>query len=211
MEKVIVNYSNLRDAELLSFGRVVVQHMEGNGSFPDPVPTILAMKATLTDYETALTNAGNGDRQAISRKNTLKAACAYQLRQWAMYVNTVCQGNPDMLTSSSFKLAKGRQPVILSAPVIKNVLQGKNPDTLTVSVYGEKGVKSYVYQIAEDPITETTEWESYGDSRTKFEFSNLIQGKKYWIRVIAIGSNGQAIQSSEVAQYVMQRTMAKAA
>jgi hypothetical protein len=211
MKKVIVDYSKLRDAELLSFCKIVVQSMDGNANFPAPVPTVEDMRATLADYESALTDAGNHDRQAVSRKNSLKKTTSDQVRQWAMYVNTVSQGNLNMLNSSNFKLAKDREPLWVAVPVIKTVMQGINPGTLVVVVEKDKGAKGYLYQIAEDPVTESTEWESYGDSRTRFEFSNLEQGKKYWLRVIAIGSNGQAVQSSEVAQYVMQRTMAKAA
>jgi hypothetical protein len=211
MDKVITDYNPLRDAETSTFGKVVIEHMENNEYFPNLEPTPLVLKALFTNYDVALIASANGDRLAITQKNTLKRECVAGLRQWAMYVNTVSQGNADKIASSYFKKAKVRQPVILSAPVIKNVFQGVNPGTLIVTVVNGKGVKSYLYQIAEDPITETTEWESFGDSRKKSEFGNLAQGKKYWIRVIAIGGNGQAIQSSEVAQYVMQRTMAKAA
>lgn len=211
MKKVIVDYSRLRDAELLSFAKIVLLHMNGNVNFPNPVPTLSDVGDTVIDYETALTNAGNEDRQAVSRKNTLKATVNSQLKQWAMYVNTVSQGDADMLNSSNFKMTKEREPLHINAPVIKDVLQGNNPGTLVVSVKRDAGVKSFVYQVAIDPITETTEWQSFGDSRSKFEFSNLEQGKKYWIRVIAIGPNSQSVQSVEVAQYVMQRSFAKVA
>ena len=30
MEKVIVDYNNLRDAEMLSFARIIIQHMDKN-------------------------------------------------------------------------------------------------------------------------------------------------------------------------------------
>jgi hypothetical protein len=210
MKKVITDYSRLRDAELLSFARVIIQHMDKNPNFTATVPTVADFTTTVDSYEAALTDAGNHDRQAVARKNTLKSAVVNGLRSWGMYVNTVSQGDADKLASSNFKEAKHREPAHISAPVIKSVMQGLNPGTLLVTIKREKGAKSYLYQIAADPITETTEWESYGDSRTKFEFANLEQGKKYWIRVIAIGSNNQAVQSNEVAQYVMQRTMAAA-
>jgi hypothetical protein len=211
MKKVIIDYSKLRDAELLSFSKVVLQHINDNPNFPNPVPSVANMADSIANYETALTESGNHDRQAVSRKNTFKATLVDQLRQWAMYVNTLSQGDLDMLNSSNLKLPKQKEPVKINAPVIKWVMQGANPGTLVIAVNSQRGVKTYLYQIAADPITEDTQWESFGDSRTKFEFANLEQGKKYWIRVIAIGSNGQAVQSSEVAQYVMQRTMAKAA
>ncbi len=210
MEKVIVDYNNLRDAEMLSFARIIIQHMDTNPNFTAPVPTVAAFVTTTADYETALTDAGNKDRQAVSRKNTLKATVADGLRNWAMYVNTVCQGNLDKLNSSNFKLAKQREPAKLVTPFIKSINQGNNPCTLVAVIDPVKGAKAFNYQIAKDPITDATEWDTYGDTRTKFEFTNLQEGQKYWIRVIAIGSNGQTVQSSEVAQYVMQRTMAAA-
>ena len=210
MNKVIVDYSKLRDAELHSYANIIIQHMDKNANFQAPVPTVADFQTTVTDYGTALTDAGNRDRQAVGRKNTLKTAVADGLRSWGMYVNTVSQGDIDKLISSNFKLAKDREPAKVGTPVIKSVMQGINPGTLTASIYGGTGAKFFNYQIAKDPITETTEWETFGDSRTKFTFSNLEQGQKYWIRVIAIGSNNQAVQSSEVAQYVMQRTMAVA-
>ena len=97
MEKVIVDYNNLRDAEMLSFTRIIIQHMDTNLNFPTPVPAVAVFVKTTADYETALTDAGNNDRQAVSRKNTLKATVAGGLRNWAMYENTVAQGNLNQL------------------------------------------------------------------------------------------------------------------
>lgn len=210
MDKVIINYDFLRDADVLSFARVIIQHMDKNPNFPEPKPAVPAFTTTVDSYGTALTDAGNGDRQAVAKKNTLRKAVISGLRAWAMYVNTESQGDEDKLASSNFKKAKKREPVHLAAPVIKAVMQGINPGSLEVSIKKPKGAKTLIYMIAKDPITETTEWESYGDTRSKFVFENLEQGAKYWIKVVAIGSNNQAVQSDEVAQYVMQRTMAAA-
>ena len=211
MKKVITDYSRLREAGLLTFGRSVLLHMNGNANFPAPVPSVEDMQGILNNYDEALTAAAGGDRLAVSRKNTLKKTVSTSLRQWGMYVNTVSQGDADKLASSAFKEAKQRQPIIIQAPVINEGLQGINPGSRLVIVEKSAGVKSFLYQIAADPLTEDTVWASYGDSRSKFEFTNLDQGKKYWIRIIAIGSNNQAVQSNEAAQYVMQRTMTTAA
>ena len=210
MHKVIVDYSRLRDAELQSFATIIIQHMDKNTNFLAPVPSVADFTTLVGNYATAITDAGNHDRQAVGKKNTLKTAVAAGLRSWAMYVNTVSQGDTDKLISSNFKLAKTKEPVKLAAPVIKSIMQGINPGSLVVTVTVSKGTKSLLYQIAKDPITEATEWESFGDSRIKFAFNNLEQGKKYWIRVIAIGSHNQSVLSNEVAQFVMQRTMAVA-
>jgi hypothetical protein len=74
-----------------------------------------------------------------------------------------------------------------------------------------RGTQTLNYMIAKDPITATTEWLVFGDTRSKYLYTELEQGAKYWMKVVAIGSNNQSVESEEVAQYVMQRTMATAA
>jgi hypothetical protein len=184
--------------------------MDGNANFPAPVPSVVDFTATVDSYSAALVDAGDRDRQAVAQKNTLKKAVNSGLRSWGMYVNTVSQGDADKLASSNLKPAKQREPVHLTAPVIKALMQGLNPGSLVVAIKKPKGTKTLIYMIAKDPITDETEWETFGDTRSKFVFDNLEQGAKYWIKVVAIGSNNQAVQSDEVAQYVMQRTMAVA-
>ena len=106
--------------------------------------------------------------------------------------------NLDKLNSSNFKLAKQTEPVKQLALFIKLINQGNNPGALLVVIKPVKG--SLNYQIDKAPITEKKEWETHGDTRTKFEFANLEQGQKYWTRVIAIDSDGQTVQSMEVAE-----------
>lgn len=211
MKKVIINFSKLREADLLALGNSVAASIEGNTNFPSPPVTIEDFKKTLTDYGTAITEAKFGGRNAVSVKNTLQALVVIMMRDLAMYVNAVCKGNVDMLTTTAFPLTKEREPIHLTAPVIKQVLQGLDAGSLIVKATAVKGAKSYVYQLAADPMPASADWQSFPDSRTRFEFTGLEEGKKYWFRVIAVGSNNQTVTSAEVAQYVMQRTISKAA
>ena len=80
-----------------------------------------------------------------------------------------------------------------------------------VKTRGYKGVKGFLYQVAPDPLTDKTEWTTVASSRVKYEFDNLEQGKLYWFRIVAIGSNDQLVYSNTVSQYVMQRTQLMAA
>ena len=82
---------------------------------------------------------------------------------------------------------------------------------MIVKAQTDKGTVSLLYQVAPDPINEQTEWITVADTRVKYEFTGLEEGKKYWFRVAAVGSNGQIVYSTEVAQFVMQRTLTKAA
>lgn len=211
MKKSIVNYADQRDAELLAFGRSIYPAMNGNVYFPNPIPPMAAFLQALDAYDEALTDAKTGSRNAVAIKNASKLTIVSMLRSMATYVNSVSNGNPVMLTSSAFKLAKDREPVYIGQPVIAAVLQGSNVGGMIVKVQTDRGTVSLLYQAAPDPINEQTEWITVADTRTKFEFTGLEEGKKYWFRVAAIGSNGQIVYSTEVAQFVMQRSLTKAA
>ena len=201
----------MRDAELLAFGRSIYPAMNGNVIFPNPIPAMPSYLQALDAYDDALTAAKTGNRNAVAIKNAGKQNIVTMLRSMATYVNSVCNGDPVMLASSAFKLAKEREPVYIGQPIITAVLQGLNAGSMIVKVQTDKGTISLLYQAAPDPINEQTEWITVADTRAKYEFTGLEEGKKYWFRVAAVGSNGQTVYSTEVAQYVMQRTLTKAA
>lgn len=211
MKKSIVNYAGLRDAELLAFGRSIYPAMNGNANFPNPIPAMPAFLQALDAYDEALTDAKTGSRNAVAIKTASKLTIVTMLRSQATYVNSVCNGDPVMLASSAFKLAKDKEPVYIGQPIITAVLQGLNAGNMIVKVQTDKGAVSYLYQAAPDPINEQTEWITVADTRVKYEFTGLEEGKKYWFRVAAVGSNGQIVYSTEVAQFVMQRSLTKAA
>lgn len=211
MKKTIVNYAELRDAELLAFGRSIYPAMNGNVNFPNPLPEMPEFLLALDAYDDALTAAKTGNHNAVAIKTAGKLNIVTMLRNIATYVNSVCNGNPVMLASSGFKLAKDREPVYIGQPIITAVLQGLNAGSMMIKVQTDKGTISLLYQAAPDPINEQTEWVTVADTRGKFEFTGLEEGKKYWFRVAAIGSNGQTVYSTEVAQFVMQRSLTKAA
>jgi hypothetical protein len=211
MERVITNYDKSRQADLFSFATIVLKQMDGNPNFPSPVPTHADFTTTVTGYGQRLTNAGDRSRTAIAEKNVARLAVLSGLHSWGLYVNMMSEGNVDKLASSGLREAKQREPIHLTAPVITSIMQGLNPGELLISVKKPRGAQTLNYMIAKDPITATTEWLVFGDSRSKFLYTELEQGAKYWMKVVAIGSNNQAVESEEVAQYVMQRTLAKAA
>ena len=209
MKKVLITFSKLRDSDFFTKSRVVYQGMNGNEYFPSPDPVMAVFLAKIDEFEAAITVAKTGDRNAIATKNALRFMLNDFMRNLAMYVNAISRGDVVKLVSSGFTLAKDRQPVHIGVPIIRDLVQWLHPGSIQMRVEHQAGVKVLLYQVAPDPITETTEWVILGDSRLRFVFSNLEQGKKYWFRVAAVGSNGQMVYSEEVAQYVMKRTLSK--
>jgi len=211
MKKVISNFDREREADTLTLGRSVSQKMSGNAFFPTPSPTMSTFTDNLDEYATALTAAKTGDRTAIVRKNLANQLVKSNLTDLALYVNSTSKGNLEMLSSSGLPLTKDRSRITITAPEIKSLLQGLNAGSMLLKASRIYGAKSYQFQCAMETATGRTAWVTVTDSRCKYEFTELEQGKKYWFRVAAIGGNGQVAYSSEVAAYVMQRDMIAAA
>ena len=211
MKKVLINYGKGRDADFLVKCREVEKGMTGNAYFPSPVPTIADFSKTVDDFDNAIPNAKTGDRNAVAKKNVLRLNLESMMRDLAMYVNLVSKGDIEKLTSSAFTLSKKPEPTHVPIPEILGVSQGLNPGTLIVKKRSYKGVKGFLYQVAPDPLTDKTEWTTVASSRVKYEFDNLEQGKLYWFRIVAIGSNDQLVYSNTLSQYVIQRTQLMAA
>ena len=55
MDNVLVDFNNLRNAKILSFARIIIQHMDINPNFTAPVPNAADFVNTTVDYKTALT------------------------------------------------------------------------------------------------------------------------------------------------------------
>ena len=64
------------------------------------------------------------------------------------------------------------------------------------------GARSYVYQGTQEHLNETSDWVNYMGTQRRFLFSGLESGKRYWIRVAAIGIEGQTVYSDPLSRLV---------
>lgn len=211
MSKAIINYSQLREAELASFAKSVYQSMLNNSNFPNPTPAMPAVLAATDAYADALVAAATRDRVAISKKNKLKVDLLDVLRNLGVYVNLVANGSNEIIDSSGLRRSKDREPVTLEVPVISSVDQGKQPGSVLINCISTKGAASYLYQATPDPITPNSVWKSLPDLRCKYEFNGLTEGALMWFKVVAVGTNRQTTESTEVPQYVALRSFKAAA
>lgn len=203
--KALINFRRYTDSDQETMAESILQSMDGNANFPSPTPALPDVQTLLNAYSTSLVNAATRDRNKVAQKNSDRAALEASLTSLGNYVNAVCNGNLLMLTSSGFPVSKLPQPRHIPNPETVIVEQGQAVGSLISRIPAVKGATGYVHQITPHPLTPESEWESFASSRTKYIFENLEQGKKYWFRVAAIGSNDQVATSSEVSQFVMQR------
>lgn len=200
--KINKSFSSLTEPELDLKAQTIVTAMTGNANFPPPVPQLQTMSAASTAYSAALIAAKNGGKSEVAFKNEKRIELEASLSNLADYVSLTSNGNVAIIASSSFSIAKERQP---SPPLVKpeiiKVTDGVNAGELTVTISRVPAARLYTYQFTKDPLTDNSEWTtSTISSLSKFTFQNLESSQKYWCRVLALGINEQVAYSDPVSR-----------
>jgi hypothetical protein len=201
-QKVNISFSSYTDANLENKAQHIFSSMNGNANFPNPIPTLADLQNAITKYSTDLVAAASLDRTMVAEKNKSRQKVEILLSQLGMYVMFIANGDAAILTSSGYTLSKEPEPRHITNPGNVTLSNGITSGQLLASVKTVKGAKGYLHEITAEIPTDTTVWTSTPSSRSQFTFNNLEAGKKYWIRVAAIGSGEQIAYSPVTSQFV---------
>ena len=199
-QKALLSFGKYADSAVITACRFIIAAMTGNANFPDPKPALPGLVTLLEDYSKALNACGTHDRNKIAIKNALRVQLDEGFNQLGAYVNMICTGNTEMLVSSGFKLSKIPEPVRLEVPTGLVVTRGINPGTLKAKVKAVPGASGYLFDVCEDATIANPVWVSHGCVRSKCVITNLVAGKIYYIRVIALGAKDQSTCSTVAMQ-----------
>jgi hypothetical protein len=203
MTKINLGFGKYTEANLLVTAQAIQAAMTNNNNFPTPTPTLAAVQTAIFDYANALSAAKEGGKTNVAIKNQKKEDLILVLIALANYVAFTANGDEVMLTSSGFPLTKQKEPLPpLGKPEILKLEDGVNPGDLSITIAGQKGAKTFLYQHTQDPLTAASVWTGQNSTLTKFSFSDLESGKKHWCRVVAYGTNQQVVYSDPVARIV---------
>ena len=201
--KLILSFTKFSDGNLVNKAGSINQLMTGNPDFPTPAPPLAELTTAIADFVSARIDAATGDKVKIAAKNQARRVLEGVLTQLGMYVMYICNGDVVMLAGSGFDLAKQPEPNPLEQPGVVTVSNGISTGELVARLPRVKGAYSYLYQITPDPYTADSVWHNLPAMASSNTFDNLTPGRRYWIRVGAVGSGSQLAFSpvtSQVAQ-----------
>lgn len=197
--RVSRSFAVLTVALLIAFFRNVIDKMTNNTSFqtPAPNPPLADVKTAVDDLEVKNQAAMGGDRVAIAARNAGTAVLLNLGRQLGNYVETMANGNLDVLLSSGFDAVKAPTPsVIPDVPSNATLAAGDNTGTMMFRYTGGSNVRNYSIQYSENA---TGPWIDYGLwTNTRVLLEGLTAGKVYWARACANGAAGTSDWSSPV-------------
>ncbi len=201
--RITNGFERLSDASLEARAISIVAALTDNPAFTSSSPTLTAMHTAISNYSNALAKATGGSPYDKAFKNQKRLELIDLLHSLGNYVLFVANGNELVAKSSGFTIAKGPSPAPeLVAATNQKLEDGANAGELRFSFNRVPGAKSYMYQHTADPLTENSVWQSKVGTVRKVSFTGLESGKKFWCRVMAIGTNGQGVYSEPVSRIV---------
>jgi hypothetical protein len=196
MARIKLELQRLTDAEKIAKARQIHAAMKDNPDFPTPVPPLAEILAAANELETAAAEtiaARQAAKAKTTAQNNKEAALARLLTQEAGYVEAAAGDDEEKILRAGFDL-KAAPNATTSAPDQPQGLtatQGDDAGEIDAAWDRVPGAKSYLIEISPDPIADTS-WKHAGASpKSSFTLSGLVSGTRYWIRVAAIGTNGQ--------------------
>jgi hypothetical protein len=201
MKKNIISYQYTRENKLVTTGQRVIEKMENNAVFPNPPAALGKLKEVLPEFQTALVKAQGRDKEMVSIKNDKKAILRALLAELAEYVTTTCNGDRTLILSSGFDVTEERSS--RPAPSVETLeVELGLPGEATTRIRNIGGAKAYVHQYTTEMPGPNTAWIGEGSSHRYYTFRGLSSDKRYWFRVVAIGSNGQRAYSPVVSRAI---------
>lgn len=201
-KRLALSFKETNDSSLVMVGFRVHSGMTGNEYFPDPGMLIIELLELTTQFNSAVADAGLGDREKISIKNDTRALLIKKLKKVGEFVQDHAKGAETPLLSSGFPIIKPLDEIHLKDPRDFKILPGPNPGEIIMKVRGVKGAKSYIFQWTPAPVTPESIWETAYDTRCKRVISGLPLGINYCFRMAAVGSHNQIIYTRVLSRYI---------
>lgn len=187
MSRITYGYKR-RQHDTLMTSLCVIDKIENNPFFPKPPAALAKLKKAAPAFQKALANALGRDKHLVAVKDEKKELVLALLQELARYVLKVSNGDRTIILSSGFDTTKERRKTWIP-PVIEQLeVTLGGPGVATTLAKKVSGVKGYMHEYATEQPGKNTEWFSAGSTLKKYTFDKLQSGKRYWFRVVGIGT-----------------------
>lgn len=142
--KAVANFYKLADVDVVKNGNTIQTNMAGNSTFPNPPVDLAALKTNLDSLSALISEAADGSKKVIAKKNQQREVVIGMLRLLARYVEVVSSSNPTAFQTSGFQLASTTKAQ--SAPLsekIRKIDHGTNSGQVLVWIQPVRKAGSY--------------------------------------------------------------------
>ncbi|AEV98200.1 hypothetical protein A4D02_35225 [Niastella koreensis] len=202
MKKVNAKYKK-RQSDIVTICQRVIENMENNPAFPNPPAALAELKKVLPEFQNALVKAEGRDKQMVSIKNDKKAIVLAYLQELSDYVTVTCNNDRTLILGSGFDATNEIIGSSYPTPSIEILeVELGAPGEVTTRAKKVSGIVAYVHQYTKELPSINTEWIGIGSNQNSHTFEGLISDKRYWFRIVAIGTDGRRGYSPVVSKVI---------
>ena len=199
IQKAKIDYTDIRDNDLTEVSQLIVDKMTANPHFPTPIPTLIVVQTSITDYSTALVKCKDGTKQDTADKNAKREILEGNLAQLADYVNDTAKGDLVMLEGSGCPLTKQPEPIgILPTPESFDVSEGEDPGEVKIKIKTVDRASGYLvlYRVVEEGVgvPPDAEWQRKTLSKATGIITGLPSGKKCEFKAAARSAEADVLE-----------------
>lgn len=205
MAKPVLSSKTETAAKLLQYAENVLAKATENATlFPDPVPTLADIEASLQAYRNGLTEASFRDMRQVELKNQQAAHLKNLLYNFSLYVETVAQGNPATIMAAGFTPSKKNGTSVGASPK-PNDFRVEIPQVglQMVSMRVKAWKPTRFYQFEYRKVGSLDEWIRVLSSKSKIVVRDLEHLQQYEFRVTYLGTDPTPNYSDIVRCYVI--------
>jgi hypothetical protein len=177
-----------RHADLIVYGKHIVESMTGNAHFPSPTPPLATVTAHIQTLEAAETTSHSHAKGTADARDVPLQQVVTDLHQLGAYVQSVADSNPDQAAAIIASAGFGTHPHGVHAK--SDLAAHMGPGGLVILRAIAVGKRAaYEWQVSSDggktfaPLPSTT--------TANTSITGLTLGQTYWFRVR--GNVGQSI------------------
>jgi hypothetical protein len=199
--KITNGFASMTDLDFLGKVHYIVAEMTVNvANFPSPDPTLATVSTLAGDFQVAINEAEAGGSFDKSVRDAKKLELIDTMHCLADYVLFTAKQDRLIAESSGFSISKEPTPQPpIERPEGLSLTDGINAGELLLIFKRVLRARSYMYQISLDP-TDETKWVTVNGTIRRNLFTGLKSKEEYYVRVIAVGTNGQVTYSDVVSR-----------
>lgn len=190
--KVLFNFSRkfFNDLELIKKAIIIGKLMKDNDYFPTPTPTLAELDLATGKFTVSLANSDDGSKEDTIIKNKDRLILENILQKLALYVQTISEGDEEIIASAGFDLHKEASPIgPLEQAEGLHVEQDSNSGVVHVSCNVVEHASNYEFQYAEAPLQPQSVWMHNVTSKHQVTLNGLNPGQIYLFRVAGFGTD----------------------
>ncbi|MCA1762457.1 MAG: fibronectin type III domain-containing protein [Flavobacteriales bacterium] len=201
MHKVKTGLRGKNVFEKLAFADRLANRLKSNITLTGSEEHLGELERAVKALEKAIEMAAYGDRRAINARKLCEDQVEMAIKNLALTVDRESMKDEGIIELVGFeKRRRNNRPQKLTPPDELTLQRTDNEKEICVKWSGVKNSRSYIVEVKSRETKDGQVWKSDGfTTRRKFTLSGLTPGRRYWVRVRAVGALGVS-KPSEIKQ-----------